>query len=279
MAISLKRGIGPVAVTGANGLVGRAVVGRLARLVPDVRSLTRSGDLSAGLRGAEVIVHLEGEIVPNRPDTYASSNLGTVLAMLDAAPRTVRRVVFLSFAGAERTSPNEYLRAKAVAEDAIHMSLLPSVVLRANHIIGPPSRPGPLALSLAAHKGHVTTLGSGAQLLSPILSDDVAEVIASAVLDPLAPVGTFRLDGPDEMTMDELARLIVGPDVSIRHLPAPLARMLAHVDPELTPEFVDILLRDLPAGTDPVDTAGLFEVHLHHISQVWAGPRSLVGAA
>jgi hypothetical protein len=55
--------------------------------------------------------------------------------------------------------------------------------------------------------------------------------------------------------------------------------MLAHVDPELTPEFVDILLRDLPAGTDPIDTAGLFDVRLHHISQVWAGPRSLVGAA
>lgn len=88
--------------------------------------------MGAGVRDAEVVVHLAGTLRLRRPDSYDDANVATTQAVVDAlhdAP--ARRVVFLSFVTADAASPNPYLRAKGRAEALLLASGVPTVVFRA----------------------------------------------------------------------------------------------------------------------------------------------------
>ena len=104
-------------------------------------------------------------------------------------------------------------------------------VFRCTHIIGPPSSPGPTAASLlATGKNSVTVLGNGKQRVAPVYLGDVVTAIEAAISSGKA--GTFDLQGPEEMSIDDLVRRLNGPaKVSIAHVPAVLARLFRFVGP------------------------------------------------
>lgn len=88
---------GPIAITGADGQVGRALRGYLAGFPNQVWALGRGDDWAAACQDAEVIVHLAGTLRPRRPDTDEAANSGTVRRMMAAIDgSSVQRVVFLS---------------------------------------------------------------------------------------------------------------------------------------------------------------------------------------
>lgn len=65
---------GHIAVTGATGRVGQALLARLATLPDEVRPLGREADLAAGFADAQVVAHLGGALRPRsveRPSTTA----------------------------------------------------------------------------------------------------------------------------------------------------------------------------------------------------------------
>ena len=242
---------GPIAMTGASGQVGTALRRRLASFPNEVRPLGRDDDLHGAFREAVAVVHLAGTMRPRRSNTYVQANLRTVertVAALEGS--SVERVVFLSYVGADRSSPNTYLRTKAEAEELLHRSGRDTVIFRCTHIYGPPGEPGPTVSALLAPGGAAAwVLGSGRQRVAPICRDDVVEAIVAA-LDPRTNHGRFDLPGPDELTMDEFVAIVNGGPVTLRHIPARLARTLAHAVPSLTPTLVDVMLADsLGEGT------------------------------
>lgn len=242
---------GPVAVTGAGGHVGRALQRRLAGLPNIVRPLGRRDDLQPAFADADAVVHLAGTLQAIRGNTYEEANRETVRATVDAlAGSDVERVVFLSYVGADPSSPNAYLRTKGEAEELLRASGREVVVLRATFVCGPPDDPGPTATAFIAHDGKpVTVLGSGRQRLAPVFVGDLVEAIVQAALAPGAPTGTFAVAGPDVLSADELVRVLNGDAVRVRHLRGMLARALARLHPELTPALVDVMLADcLPDG-------------------------------
>ena len=261
---------GPVAVTGASGQVGTELRRRLGQLPNEVRPLGRDDDLATAFGHADAIVHLAGTLQPRKPNTYRAANLDTALATAGAiAHSAAQRVVFLSFLTARLDSTNSYLRYKAEAEEALRSSGVPAVILRCDHLYGPPSEPGPTASAFLAKSGRVMLLGSGTQRLAPLFRDDVVEAILHAALDPDTPTGTFELAGPDVMTADEFVSLLNSEPVRIRRIPVALARMLGRVVPTLTPELVDVVLADAVPTEDVVATAGRFGVDLHRLADVW----------
>lgn len=263
---------GPVVVTGASGQVGTALQERLAALPNEVRPLGRRDDVAAAVRDADAVVHLAGTLRPRRPDTYADSNLATAERVAAALPgSSVRRVVDLSYLDADPASDNPYLRLKGEAEQRLLAAGVPTVVLRAAHVYGDPDRPGPTAGAMLARGGRpVSVLGSGRQRWAWVANRDVVEALTHAALDPSTPTGTFELTGPRALRVDEFVRHVNGPDVRIRHLPDPLARLLARVVPSLPPPMVDVLLRDcLPPG-DPSATARRFGFELHDLAEMWS---------
>jgi uncharacterized protein YbjT (DUF2867 family) len=238
---------GPIAVTGSGGQVGTALRRRLASFPNEVRALGRGDDLAAAFRDAVAVVHLAGGLRPKPPDTYEEANLATVERTLAAlAGSSVERIVFLGYVGADRTSGNAYLRAKAMAEELLFRSARDSVVLRCTHIFGPPDDPGPTVAGLLGSRSGdrpLWVLGDGRQRVAPVYREDVVDAIVAA-LDPTSYHGRFDLPGPEELSMDEFVRIVAGYDGRLRHLPPRVARALSRAVPGLTPELVDVLLSD-----------------------------------
>lgn len=263
-----RRLTGPVAITGADGHVGRALRRRLARLPNAVRALGRSDEWQSGIADADAVVHLAGTLQPRRPNTYHAANVGTVQRCLDAlAGSSVQRLVLLSYLGADPAAGNAYLRTKGRAERLAAGAPVTGVVLRSSYVYGDPDDIGPSFTNyLTRPGGTVRLLGDGEQRLAPLHVDDLADLLMAAALDADAPAGTFEAGGPTTSTLDAFVRRINPPDVTLRHLPAAAARLLAHVLPQLTPALVDVLLNDSVPGSDPHEVAGRFGVTLHDIA-------------
>ena len=259
-----------MAVTGATGQVGTALLRRLDQLPNQARALGREDDLAAAFSDADAVVHLAGTLQPRKPNTYRSANLDTALATATAlAQSRAQRVVFLSFITARLDSSNSYLRYKAEAEEALRSTATPAVIFRCDHIYGPRDEPGPTASAFVAKSGKVILLGSGSQRLAPVYRDDVVEAILQAALDPETLTGTFELAGPDTMTAEDFARLLNSDPIRTRRTPTVIARLLGHVVPDLTPELVDVMLADAVPTDDVAATARRFGVGLHHVADVW----------
>ncbi len=259
--------IGPVAITGADGHVGTHLQARLRDLPNEVRPVGRYDDPVSAFRDADAVIHLAGTLAPHGDNTYQAANVETVRRTIDALEgSTVRRVVFLSYPGADPNSRNDYLRTKGEAERIVLACGRDAVVVRSTFIYGPPASAGPSAMPFIVEAGKpVPVIGSGRQRYAPTFVEDVAESLARFALDSTAPTGTFALAGPDTLTVDEFADALNGADVKERHLGRHVARLLSHVLPTLTPTMVDVLASDaLPDGSPlAVDALGL---ELHHLA-------------
>lgn len=262
---------GPIVITGASGHVGHAVTTRLAQEPDEVRALGRADDLGSACRDAAVVIHLAGTLAPARGDTYESANLDTARALADAlAGSTVQRIVDLSYVDADPGAENAYLRAKGAAERALAETGVPLLVVRCPWIFGPHADPGPSFAPFLAHGGRaVTVIGRGDQRLAPVYVEDVAEALVRGALDPAAPTGVYSLAGPQELTLDEMLSLINRGDVRERHVPPSVARLLAHLAPQLNPTLVDVLLADALPHDPPL--APLLDMVLRGPGDVFAG--------
>ena len=179
----------------------------------------------------------------------------------------MERVVFLSYVGADPQSENAYLRAKGEAEELLYRSGRDCVVFRCTHIFGPPDDPGPTVAALIARRGRsVWVLGDGSQRVAPVYREDVVDAIVAA-LDPSTYHGRFDLPGPEEMTMDDLARMVNADDIRLRHLPPRIARTLSRAAPGTTPELVEVMLADSLGEQRRVDRA--FGLERRGVSDVY----------
>jgi len=178
--------------------------------------------------------------------------------------------------GADPDSDNEYLRTKGQAEQLIQLSEIPSVVVRSTFIYGDPDDIGPSFASYQTEPGGaVSVVGNGSQKVAPIHVDDLTGLLAAAALDPSTPTGTFAVSGPNTVALDEFIRRINQGEVTIRHLPSPVAKLLAWFTPQLTSALADVLLSDSVTGGNPAETAARFGVDLHSFTGVMGSPEGV----
>jgi nucleoside-diphosphate-sugar epimerase len=84
-----------------------------SNLPNEVRPVGRGDDLEAAERNADAVVHLAGALQAIRGNPYQEANVGTVRRTIGAIRgSSVRRVVYLSYGGADPDSTNEYLATK-----------------------------------------------------------------------------------------------------------------------------------------------------------------------
>ena len=145
-----------IAVTGANGFVGQALLDRAAKAGAEVRALTRrpqdprpgvewiKGDLDARaaltrlVTGAEAVIHVAG--VVNAPDAagFEHGNVTGTLNVIEAALAAgVPRFVCVSSLSAREPDLSAYGASKARAERLVMASGLDWTVVRPPAIYGP----------------------------------------------------------------------------------------------------------------------------------------------
>jgi len=242
-----------IAVTGANGFVGRHVTALLAQRGHQVRALVRrsgreraldglaiertAGDLgdAAGLtaltRGADVVVHLVGIIVEAGAATFEAVHVeGTRRLLTAARAAAVRRFVHMSAVGA-RDDPRatRYHRTKWRAEELVRGSGLSHAIFRPSIISGPENQPIRTLARLHRWSPVVPVFGDGRFPTQPVWIGDVALAFALAAERP-ALGGAFELGGPAAVTYEEFVRAIgraAGHPRPLAHVPLAVARVAA----------------------------------------------------
>ena len=273
-----------VVVTGANGLVGRALLKKLQNTQVYTIALTRNpveltanrvvtGPLDAppalaAIGGADCVIHLAGTLFPIGKSSYWTDNVLAAQTVANAFKDSkATRILFLSHVGADENSKNQYFRTKAQAERLLTATGKETVIFRCTHIIGFRESPGPFALSLIAKPGKKAgILGSGRQVVAPLYVGDVVMALIQAMTAG-AP-GIYELAGPDRMALDDLVRLLNrSPEVPMSHLPNWAARALGTVLPMLPSAFVDVVLQD--SVGDSSRAKATFGLKLTSLRSVW----------
>lgn len=145
-----------LAVTGATGFVGQALLDRAAAAGIAVRALARRpqtqrkgvewiagdladrGALAALLAGAEAAVHIAGVVNPPDPAEFEAGNVTGTLGVIEAALAAgVPRLVHVSSLSAREPALSAYGASKARAEKLVRASGLDWTIVRPPGIYGP----------------------------------------------------------------------------------------------------------------------------------------------
>ena len=238
-----------IALTGATGVVGSALLGRLLEQGQEVRVLVRDprrlgpnrirvqitlGDLSNPValrqlvRGAGAVVHLAASIRDQPAGSIEELNgVATARLLRYAAAARVERFVFFGAMGATPSSRTRFMRAKAAAERAVMESPLDATVLSPSIVYAPDDRWLKLLRRLALLPAMPVS-GTGQARYQPIWAQDVA-ACAHRVLQEGSPDGARRLElaGPDVLTYEEIVRLSLaawGRERRLVHVPLWMVR-------------------------------------------------------
>jgi len=282
-----------LAVTGANGFVGRHVIEHAARAGWDVVGIVRSeaasrvvGEFGGRpalltdprfeglpnvLEGADAVVHLAQIGAERGGQTYDSVNIGLTARVLDACRLAgVPRFVYFSGLGVarygrSRRSTNGYFLSKLAAETLVFRSGCEGIVFRPSYVVGPGD--AFVTASLAAMAaGEVERPGDGSYRMQPIFVEDAAALVLAAVERPGGAFPTvFDLVGPEALSyahlLDRLANVGAAegrPTMHrVREIPIPEADERARKGgyQGMLPDELDCLLCDEVA--DPAPLAAL----------------------
>jgi uncharacterized protein YbjT (DUF2867 family) len=237
-----------ILLTGATGVIGRALLARLIAAERPVRCLVRDprrlgdqrvrvqialGDLADprsyrhALRGVDTVVHLAAAI---RDQPHASieevNGIGTWRLLRAAERAGVGRFVFFSALNAYPTQRTRFFRAKALAEQAVAAADLDHVVF-APSIVYAPGDPWVRLLERLSLLPAIAVSGSGRASFQPIWAQDVADCILGALDGAGDGARRFELAGPDVLSYDDIVRLVVRAARRRRrllHVPLPVVR-------------------------------------------------------
>ncbi len=273
-----------VAVTGGTGFVGTAVVNELLRRGHRVRALvhrpgaavsrfnhpveTFAGDildpasLDRAFAGCDAVIHLVGIILEAGRRTFDEIHRQGSENVIAAAQKAgAKKLVHMSAMGSSLSSPSEYGRTKAMAEEAVRKSRLDWTIFRPSIIFGP----GDGFVTLLARLIRLSpvvipVIGSGETRFMPVGVLDVARVFADALEKPEASGRAFEVGGPDVLTMNQMIREIAvalgKTGKPLLHLPLWYARLLATAfrflpHPPLTHDQLNSLTVDNVGDTEP----------------------------
>jgi uncharacterized protein YbjT (DUF2867 family) len=215
-------------LTGATGLVGSALLRRLTAAREPVRCLVRDprrlgpervrvqialGDLSDppsfrnALRGVDTVVHLAASIRDQAHGSIEELNGIATWRMVEAAERAgVERFVFFSALSASTHNRTRFLRAKALAEEAVRGSSLAHTVF-APSIIYAPGDPYLTLLGRLALLPVMPISGTGRARYQPIWAHDVADCLLAALEAGSAAAERYELGGPEVLTHRQIVEL------------------------------------------------------------------------
>jgi NADH dehydrogenase len=223
-----------LAVTGASGFVGRAVLALAAEKGFGAVGVVRSEEgaaavselgtrpsrvpgleaepLAEAFAGAQAVVHLAMIGHERNGQTYESVNVRGTRAVVDAARRArVPRVVLFSGLGVAhyataRRCTNPYFLSKLSAELELYRSDREAVVFRPSYVVGPGDG---FVRSLLADiaKGEVVRVGDGRYRMHPVAVADAAAAVLASVAGPSPGPGrprAFDLVGPEPVSYQSL---------------------------------------------------------------------------
>jgi uncharacterized protein YbjT (DUF2867 family) len=219
-----------ILLTGATGNVGSALLRRLTADGRRVRCLVRDprrlgpervrvqialGDLSDpgsfrnAMRGVKTVIHLAAAIRDQPRGSIEELNGVAVYRLVRAAERAgAERFLFFSRIGASQHAPMRFFRAKALAEQAVEESSIPSTIFAPSIVYSPDDYWIGLMERLTWLPA-VPISGSGRARYQPIWAEDVVDCVMASLERDGDGDGRYELAGPETMTYDDVARTVL----------------------------------------------------------------------
>ena len=214
-----------IAITGANGFVGRNVGRLFTKKGIQVINIVRknrtifvqsgtqliSGDLSEKylvkrLKKCTALLHLIGQGKQTVEDDYEKVNIGLTTNAINLCKKAgIKKLIYISGLGVHKNTTFGYFISKYKAEQEIIHSGLDYTIFRASYIIG---KDDPLSQILCKQikNGKITIAGSGNYRLQPISIEDVSEVFLQAILNKKFNKKIIDLVGPKTITYNSLIK-------------------------------------------------------------------------
>jgi NADH dehydrogenase len=287
-----------VAVAGGTGFVGGAIARELASRGHRVVVLTRRGPRPsrAGTSDGAAPTVAAAQFEYRRADVTKPESLAEALAGVDAlfislafrnspveAPRRgqtfekvdaagtealaaaakaagVKRLVYISGAGAAPDAPRHWFRAKWRAEEAIRGSGITYTILRPSWIYGPGDKSLNRFLGMSRWLPFVPQIGNGRQLIAPVFVADIGALAADVLETPAADNATLEVGGPETLSMDEIIRTALrtmGRRRAILHAPVVLMKIATAPltllpSPPMRPSAIDFVVQSAQVDTGPL---------------------------
>ncbi len=221
-------------ITGGTNYVGRAVLRQLSKYGSPIRTLLEPSRASpklppgvevdvalsslldergvrAAMVGVDTVIHLAGTTLNSTVDDplYFDVEAARILSQA-AADVGVKCFIYHSMLGADRSSAYPFLRARALAEDAIKASGVPSIIIRTTVPFGEDDGfTTSMAMIMAAIPLFLFLPGDGSVVLQPLWVEDLATCITWSMDEPELIGTTHEMGGPEYFTLRELLQIIM----------------------------------------------------------------------
>ncbi len=262
---------GRIAITGANGHLGRRLLSRLPNARAVVRSAAAAEVIAAGhpgtdtaivdytdatamqraVEGCSAVIHLVGILKETRTNRYVDAHEATCTALAAATRASgLQQIVYLSILGSHGRAANACLASKGRGEEILLASGTRTIVLQVPMVLGE-SDFASRALAARARKKRCFLLRAESRE-QPIYAGDVIDGIL-ATFNPDLPSGTLAIAGPESLTRAQLtlrAAKVLGTRPQIVSLPLKIGMMAAWLlervsaNPPVTRAMLEVLDHD-----------------------------------
>jgi len=209
-----------IAITGANGFIGRGLVYHFHSLGWQVRAFVHSPPMTRiegvdyvpyaleraleerAFQGAQHLVHCAHLVRDRRKDSEVI-NLNGTQALIELCRRSQIRLAFLSSFSAHAQARSEYGRVKLRIEGLLDPAR--DLILRPGLVLGPGGLCGNI-VSVISRRGIVPLVGGGQQPLQTVALEDLCKVVSKGLQDRMQ--GAYYIAHPDPITLRGLIELI-----------------------------------------------------------------------
>jgi NADH dehydrogenase len=234
----LKNRTFTIAITGANGFVGRNVARLFTKKGIQVINIVRknratsvqsgsvliSNDLSEKfliqrLKKCTALLHFIGQGKQTVEDDYEKVNVGLTKNAINLCRKAgIKKIIYISGLGVHKNTTFGYFISKYKAEQEIIHSGLDYTIFRASYIVG---KDDPLSQILCRQikNGKITIAGSGNYRMQPIFVEDAGEVFLQAIFNKALSKKIIDLVGPQTVTYSSFIRdFISGKKIKIKKI-------------------------------------------------------------
>lgn len=208
------------------------VVGDLGQIVPLEWDIRNREQINECLRHSDTVINLTGRAYNTKNFSMHEVHVDAARTIAELAREAgVARLIQMSHLMADENSESEYMRTKALGEDAVRREFPSATIVRSSSIYGHEDR----FLNKMASWPITWKLNNGQTILRPVHSLDVAEALFAISRDDQLSMGeTFELYGPKAYTVRELLQVvedityqkIIKPDINVpRFVFSTLARI------------------------------------------------------
>lgn len=262
-----------ILVTGANGFVGRHLIGGFLQRGEQIRAFVRSyekgaelqekgcelsfGDIKdrasieRALEGVSSVYHLIGIRREKGKDTFEDVNyIGTKNLVEAMQAKGIGRLIFISIVKVSPNAKSRYLLSKWRAEEAIRASNLKYTIFRSTVIYGPGGESFTNLANIVRSAPIIPVIGSGRYLMQPLYVKDLVSVLVKTLGDDQAINEIFEIGGPEALefdrVLDEMAQVFGKKRIKL-HMPLLFTRPFLAIGEKILPASL------LPLTNDELD--------------------------